>query len=167
MYLIFRNLYENQSIYVWEKFDFHLWIVRKITFPTGLCLWIMPCCCVSKHPGFSNGFCPYRAAGKWSMEEHLWYLFVAGVTAGCSCRGEAGSLSPTASPCLLSERFARLVRLPEYFTLALQILPKGLLPHLCRVLKLQCKTQFGLDWVCMYYWPPSPAVCICTCDEKL
>lgn len=116
---------------------------KKITFLTGLCLWIMPRCCVSKCPGFSNGFCPCRAVGKWSMEEHLWYLFVAGVTAGCSCRGEAGPLSPTASPCRLSEWVARLVRLPEYFTVALQVLPKGHLPRLCHVFQLSCKTWFG------------------------
>lgn len=46
---------------------------------------------------------------------------VAGVTAGCSCRWEAGPLCPTASPRRLSEWVARLVRLPEYFTVALQV----------------------------------------------
>lgn len=35
----------------------------------------MPFCCVSKCSRFGNGFCPCRAVGKWSMEEHLWYFF--------------------------------------------------------------------------------------------
>lgn len=51
----------------------------------------------------------------------LCVCVVAGVTAGCSCRWEAGPLCPTASPRRLSEWVARLVRLPEYFTVALQV----------------------------------------------
>lgn len=41
-------------------------------------------------------------------------------------RGKRGPLSPTVSPCQLSERVARLVWLPGYAPGALQVLPKGL-----------------------------------------
>lgn len=107
-----------------KKDEFHLLILRKS--PTGLCLWIMPCCCLFKCIIFSSGFCPCRAFGKWSMQEYLWYLFVAGVTAGCSFRWKAGPLSPTASPRALSEWVAKLLWLPEYFTVVLQVLCKDL-----------------------------------------
>lgn len=115
--------------FIGKKDESHRLIVRKSAFCRPLFM-NNAFAAVSKYGGLSNGFYPCRAVGKWSMEEHLWYLFVAGVTAGCSCRGKVGPLSPTVSPYWLSEWVVRLVRLPEYFIVALQVLPKGLLPQI-------------------------------------
>jgi len=73
------------------------------------------------------------------MREHLGYIFAAGVSAGCCCRGEAGSLSPAAGPRQLTQWVARLVLLPPYFIVGVQVSveSEGLLPHLCHVLNVK------------------------------
>ena len=81
------------NVFMGKIDEFQLLVVWKSPFPAGLCLWIMPCCCVSKCTGLGNGFCRCRAVGRWSMEEHLWYLFCCWCHCWLQLKRGSGGLS--------------------------------------------------------------------------
>lgn len=78
---------------------------------------IPPCCTVSRWIALIMDSADAQAVGKWSMEEQLRYLFVAGGTAGCR---ESGSPLPPQRVNAGSECVATSVQMPEYVIVALQ-----------------------------------------------